>query len=196
MRFLTRRLGLLTGAAVLAVGFGSVYISAQNNSGGPGPSVGRGGPGRFGGPGGPGFPGGPMGLLGPRMMERLNLSDAQREQVKSVLDSHKDEMKALGDKGFEARKALEAAVAADQFEETTIRARSADVGTVEADMAVLRARIHAEVWQILTPDQQTQAKTLQAQMEQRRQRGPGPGGAPARRRGTVTEESEVLGPRA
>ena len=35
----------------------------------------------------------------------------------------------------------------------------------------MRAQIRAEVWQILTPDQQQQAKTLQAQMEQRMQQG-------------------------
>jgi Spy/CpxP family protein refolding chaperone len=33
---------------------------------------------------------------------------------------------------------------------------------VEADMAVARARTHAEVFQLLTPEQKTQAKTLQS----------------------------------
>ena len=60
---------------------------------------------------------------------------------------------------------------ADAIDESTIRARSADVATIEADMAVMRAQIRAEVWQILTPDQQQQAKTLQAQMQQRMQQG-------------------------
>ena len=33
---------------------------------------------------------------------------------------------------------------------------------MEADMAVARARTHAEVFQLLTPEQKTQAKTLQS----------------------------------
>ena len=105
------------------------------------------------------------------IMDRLNLTDAQRDQVKSVVEAHQTDMKAVGDRAFAAHQALEAAITADTVDESAIRARSADVATVEADMAVMRAQIRAEVWQILTPDQQQQAKTLQAQMEQRMENG-------------------------
>ena len=104
-------------------------------------------------------------------MQRLNLTEAQRGQVKSVLDSHRDEMKALADRGFDARKALQAAVTAEQFDESTVRARSAEVAAVDADMAVMQARVHGELWRMLTPEQQKEARTLQAQMEQRRDQG-------------------------
>jgi len=114
---------------------------------------------------------GMMGMLGPMMMDRLNLTDAQRDQVKSVLQAHSSDLKAVGDRAFAAHQALEAVIGADSVDESAIRARSADVATVEADMAVMRAQIRAEVWQLLTPDQQQQAKTLQAQMEQRMQHG-------------------------
>ena len=51
MTRMTKRLGLgIVGAAVVALGLASVYVSAQNSSGGPGPFMGRG----RGGPGGPG----------------------------------------------------------------------------------------------------------------------------------------------
>jgi len=103
------------------------------------------------------------------MLGRLNLTDAQREQVKSVLDSHRDETRALADKSGTAHRALAAAISAEQFDESAIRARSADVAAADADMAVLQARIHGEIWQLLTPDQQKQARELQAQGEQRRQ---------------------------
>jgi Spy/CpxP family protein refolding chaperone len=159
---MTKRFGLVVGAVLIALGLASVYVSAQNTSGGPGPFMGRrGGPGR----------GGPMGMLGPlgpMVMGRLNLTDAQREQVRSVVQAHRDEIKAVGDRAFEAHRALEAVISADTVDESAIRARSADVATVEADMAVMRAQIRAEVWQLLTPEQQQQAKTLQAEIEQRR----------------------------
>ena len=85
MTGMTKRFGLVVGAAVVALGLTSVYVSAQNSSGGPGPFMGHG----RGGPGGPG--GGPMGVLGPlgrMVMDRLNLTDAQRSQVKSVIQAH------------------------------------------------------------------------------------------------------------
>jgi protein CpxP len=174
MTGMTKRFGLVVGAVVVALGLGSVYVSAQNSSGGGGPFMGRGrGPGGSGGPGGPGR-GGPMGMLGPlgpMIMGRLNLTEAQRDQVKNVLQAHRTDLKAVGDRAFAAHQALEAAISADTVDESAIRGRSADVATVEADMAVMRAQIRAEVWQILTPDQQQQAKTLQAEMEQRMQQG-------------------------
>jgi Spy/CpxP family protein refolding chaperone len=159
---MTKRFGLVVGAAVVALGLASVYVSAQNSSGGPGPFMGR-------GRGGPGGPMGMLGPLGPMIMGRLNLTDAQRDQVKSVVQAHSSDMKAVGDRAFAARKTLEAVISADTVDESAIRARSADVATIEADMAVMRAQIRAEIWQILTPDQQQQAKTMQAEMEQRMQ---------------------------
>jgi protein CpxP len=169
MTGMTKRFGLVVGAAVVALGLASVYVSAQNSSGGAGPFMGRG----RGGPGGPGRMG-PMGMLGPlgpMIMDRLNLTDAQRDQVKSIVEAHKTDLKAVGDRAFAAHRALEAVISADTVDEPAIRARSADVATVEADMAVMRAQIRAEVWQILTPDQQQQAKTLQAEMQQRMENG-------------------------
>ena len=47
------------------------------------------------------------------------------------------------------------------------------MAAVEADMAVLGARVHGEVLQILTPEQQKTAKKLQATMEQRMENGAG-----------------------
>ncbi|MGE3706371.1 MAG: Spy/CpxP family protein refolding chaperone [Vicinamibacterales bacterium] len=156
----TKRIGLLAGAALLAAGLGSAYVSAQDNSGGHGPFMGRGRMGRFGGPGGPGGPGG-------LPLHRLNLTDAQRAQVKAVFDSHEAELKAIGERMRPARKALHDAIAANALDEATIRAKAADVAAVEADAAVLRGRIHSDVWQVLTPEQQKQAQALRAQMEQR-----------------------------
>ncbi len=100
----SRRIGLGIGAvAVIALGLAAgVYVSAQNTDGPRGPFCrGRRGPG---GPGGLRGPGGPMGALGPlvRCCGRLDLTDAQRDQVKSVMDSHRDEMKALGDRAMAA----------------------------------------------------------------------------------------------
>jgi len=159
-----KRIWLGIGAVLIAVTAASSYVAAQNNPGGGQPPMERRGPGgRFGGPGGPGGP------LGELMLGALNLTDTQKGQVKSILDSHRDEMQSLGDKSRTAHQALDAAITADSIDESAIRARAADVGAVDADMAVLRAHIRAEVWQILTPEQQSQAKQMQADMQQRMQ---------------------------
>jgi protein CpxP len=170
----TKRLGLGIGAGLLALGVSAgVYASAQNTNGGPRPFSGRMGPG---GPGGPGR-GGPMMLL-----RGLDLTDTQRDQVKSITQSHADERKALADRARTAHQALQAAITAESVDEALIRQRSADVAAVEADMAVAEARTHAEVWQILTSEQKAKAKELQARAQERMKNGP-QGGPRGRGRG-------------
>ena len=126
------------------------------------------------GPGGPGFgagPGGPLGELG-FMFRQLDLSDAQREQVRTVMQSHEAAFKEIGQRMRTAREALDAVVTADTVDEAAIRAKSADVGAVEADAAVLRAKVHQEVFSLLTAEQQAKAKELKAQRQERmKQRG-------------------------
>ena len=177
----TKRIVLGLGAAALAVALAGVtYAAGQNNSPAQGRGFGPGGPGRFGGPGGPGGPmgrggrggpGGPMGagILGPMMIERLDLTNDQRDRVKQIVDSHREEQQTIGERGMVAREALEAAITADGFDESVVRARAADVAAVDADATVARARIYAEVFQILTSDQQARLKSMQADMRQRQE---------------------------
>jgi Spy/CpxP family protein refolding chaperone len=112
-----------------------------------------------------------MGILGPMGLERLGLSDAQREQVRTIVQSHDDELKALNDRAFAAHQALEASVIADVVDEGAIRARSADVAAVEADLAVTRARIRSEVLPVLTPQQRALASELPRPGERRGRSG-------------------------
>jgi protein CpxP len=140
-KFITIALALLVAAAAV---FASGVVHAQR---GPDGRHGFGGP-RF----GRGFAGGG----GP--FASLNLSQEQRDQVRAIFERHRPEFEAAGQKMEAARSAQRAAIDAVPFDEAEIRARTADVGNVEADMAVLRARVHSEVFQILTPDQQTKFK--------------------------------------
>jgi len=119
--------------------------------------------GRFGGPGGP------MGML-PMIGRELNLTDAQRAQIKAIADAHKDDWRALFDRERAARTALNAAVTADAVDEGLVRQRSAELAAVESDAAIARARAHAEVLQLLTADQRTQLKQLQTRVHDRRAR--------------------------
>ena len=67
-----------------------------------------------------------------------------------------------------ARTALQNAVTADSFDEGAVRQTSVDMAAVEADAAVLRAKVHSEVWALLTPEQQQKARELKAQRLERR----------------------------
>jgi len=152
-----KRAALGLAAALLSVG---VYAASQdqNTNQTPPPFRGGRGAGRFGGPGGAG---GPMGML-PMLAPELQLTDSQRDQIKAIADSHRDEWKALADRTRAAHEALQAAVTAPAVDESLIRAKSADLAAIEADAAVARAHAHAEVLQLLTADQKTKLKELEA----------------------------------
>jgi protein CpxP len=158
-------LGVAGTLAALAVGVGAfARAHDQNTEVRPRPFMGRGGPGGAGGRGGPG---GPMGML-PMLGRDIDLTDAQRDQIRAVAESHKDEWKTLADRGRAAHSALNDAVAADTVNDALIRQKSAEVAAVDADLAVARAHAHAEVLQILTADQKAKLKTARKGMQNRR----------------------------
>jgi len=103
------------------------------------------------------------------MFGRLDLSDAQRTRLREIMDSHRTENQELADREFKARTALDAAIAGATFDEGAVRSAAAALAAVDADAAVGRARVYAEAFQILTPDQQAQAKKQQEEMRSRQE---------------------------
>jgi protein CpxP len=125
--------------------------------------------GGFGGRGGRGFgPGGP-GLV----LNELNLTDAQREQVREIRGRYREQIQTLsrrlGDLTAKQRQAIETV----PVNETLITSATQDMTQAEVEVAIQEARINADIWSVLTPEQQAKATKLRAerkaQMEQRRQ---------------------------
>jgi Spy/CpxP family protein refolding chaperone len=165
------RFGVILGAAVvLVVALGAgVYVAAQdqNNSGRWRPFFGR-GPGGPGGLLGRGGPGGPMGgLLGPIALGALDLTDAQEAQVRSLAETHRAATSTLVERAATAQQALNAAVMSNTLDEAAIRARSAELAAVEADLTVARARLHADIVKILTPEQRTRLEEMRQRASER-----------------------------
>ena len=156
------RIGSALGAAALTIGLGSAALSVagQQQQAPSGRHDGFGGPGRGrGGPGGPFDSAQGRPLVGLPLRE-LNLTDAQREQVRQIVESRQQETRAIGERAMAAREALRTATTSPSFDEGLVRAKAAEVAAIDADMAVARARIFADVFQILTPEQQAKVKEL------------------------------------
>ena len=126
------------------------------------------------GPDGDGGHGRGMRGHGPRMgmeglpLRGLDLTDAQREQVRGIMTARQADFKAIGDRLKTAHEAQRQAVTRVPVDENEIRARVSEASAVEADFAIFRARIHEQVYQVLTPEQQAKAKTLAAERQKRR----------------------------
>jgi Spy/CpxP family protein refolding chaperone len=135
-----------------------IPLTAQGTQG-PG-RMGRG----FGGPGvrgqGPGGPG-PMAML-----QQLNLTEQQREQVKALMDERRDQRP--GANMQELQKELHAAVFADTVDLAKIEQLKGAIASAEAAMLSARIDTHVKISQILTAEQRAKARELPA-------RGPGRG---------------------
>lgn len=102
------------------------------------------------------------------LLQRLDLTGDQRDRVRQIMDSHRDEQKTLGDRTIKANDALQDAMLT--FDESAVRARAAEVAAVDADRAVAETRIASEIYQILTAEQQQKLKTLRTEMKERREK--------------------------
>lgn len=155
--------------APLAALLAASVVAAQ----GPGPGRGRGGPG---GPGGPGAGfGGPAGIP----LRELNLTDSQQDLVKNITEQYRQQNQKLMTDLRAASDAQRKAVEALPVNEAQIRSTMQALADLQTEMAIQQARMHGEIFAVLTPAQQEQAKKLQAQRdarasEQRERRGPRP----------------------
>jgi protein CpxP len=102
-----------------------------------------------------------MGML-PMLGPEIGLTDAQRDQVKAIAESHKADWRALADRARTAHLALNDAVTVSPIDEALVRQKSSEVAAVDADMAVARAHAYGEVFQILTPEQKEKVKEVRS----------------------------------
>ena len=105
---------------------------------------------------------------GLELLRGLDLTDQQRQQVRTIMENHKSDFQQVRQKMRAAMEAQHAAATATPPDEATIRAKAAEVGAAQGDLAVLMTRVRAEVFQILTPDQQAKAQQLQQERAQKR----------------------------
>lgn len=103
-----------------------------------------------------------------RMMEKLNVTDEQRDKIWAVMDKNRSAVREHITEMMQNRKALRAVVEAEPFDATLVRKLADSQGRAKADMIVLRARGRQEIKALLTPEQQAQFKALQ----ERRRGGP------------------------
>jgi Spy/CpxP family protein refolding chaperone len=98
----------------------------------------------------------------------LDVTDAQREQMKAVLQKEHTTMKPLMQQLHQMEQQLK------QYEEGTyddakVQALVAQQSQTLVQLRVQETRIHSELFQLLTPDQQTKMKQFEANREARMQ---------------------------
>jgi len=100
-----------------------------------------------------------------RVVKGLGLTDDQVSKIKTELKAEKDNLVPLLKNLHETRKALRETVNQPGVAEADVRAASAKVAAVEADLAVERAKLSGKIGPILTDEQIQKVKQFQAKMD-------------------------------
>ncbi len=98
----------------------------------------------------------------------LNLTDEQKTQMKSILQKEHPTIKPLVEQQRQIDSQLRQYVEGT-FDEAKVRALAVQKSQVETELTVAHTRVHNELYQVLTADQRTQLKEMEAKHEARMQ---------------------------
>jgi Spy/CpxP family protein refolding chaperone len=144
--FSSNMIGLGIGATVFALALANGVALAQN-------------------PGG----GGHIGRGIRAAMATLDLSDAQKDKVKAIFTSHKEQFQAFRTQAKANREALRAAASADNPDPAAVGAAFLKVRADGKAMKSQLEGVHAEINGVLTPDQKSRLDGwIAAHKQQRR----------------------------
>ena len=137
--------------AIALVAIGTIFVFAQKTDGDKGHKRGfghhRGG---FG-----------------RLAKQLNLSDAQKVQIKQIREAGKAKVQPLRENMKSIHQQMNAATADGKFDEAQVQSLATQQADIMAQLTVEKERTKSQIYAILTPEQQTQAKALKEQMKER-----------------------------
>ncbi|MFL6254792.1 MAG: Spy/CpxP family protein refolding chaperone [Pyrinomonadaceae bacterium] len=165
MRLTRKR--IIGGALAFAAAFTlSVAAFAQHGPGGPGGHH---------GPGGPDGPGGPGGSLLGHFSQVLNLTDAQKTQIKQLEDNFKESTQGLREQLEKAGPGGPFDALKDgAFDEASVRAAAQARANLHVELEVAHAKFFSQVYAVLTAEQRAKLAELHKQMEEHHRQGPPP----------------------
>ncbi|HTW32128.1 MAG TPA: Spy/CpxP family protein refolding chaperone [Candidatus Sulfotelmatobacter sp.] len=111
------------------------------------------------------------GMGGPMMhffAKELNVTDEQKTQMKAVMQKERPNVQPLMEQQHQIDLQLRQ-YAEGTLDTAKVQALAAQKAQVQAQMTVVETRIHNELYQLLTSDQKTQLKQIEAQHEARMQ---------------------------
>jgi|ERR1039457_2189732 protein CpxP len=95
-----------------------------------------------------------------KIAKKLGLTDVQKAQAKTIFQANKDVVKPIITNLRTEQKTLRVLLHTDPIDEAAIRAETAKISGIQADLNVNRAKVGAQFRAILTPSQLAILKTL------------------------------------
>jgi Spy/CpxP family protein refolding chaperone len=139
--------------ATLAVLLGSAIAKSQTTADTPPPPTHGHGFGMEGGGRGMAF-----------FAKQLNLTDAQQTQMKTIMENAHTSMKPLMQQSHQIDQQLRQFVMG-AYDDGQVQKLATQKAQIEAQLTVAQTKVHNQLFQLLTPDQQAKAKQLVAEHE-------------------------------
>jgi Spy/CpxP family protein refolding chaperone len=141
--------------ATLAVLLGSAIAKSQTTADTPPPPMHGHGFGMEGGGRGMAF-----------FAKQLNLTDAQQTQMKTIMENAHTSMKPLMQQSHQIDQQLRQFVMGS-YDDGQVQKLATQKAQIEAQLTVAQTKVHNQLFQMLTPDQQSKAKQMLAEHEAR-----------------------------
>lgn len=103
---------------------------------------------------------GPMGDRLPPPLLGLKLTEAQRDQVFTLLHNQAPALREKAKAVHKAHEELHALATSGSFDEGKARALAESAAQAEAELAVMRARTESQIFALLTPEQRKEAQEM------------------------------------
>ncbi len=107
------------------------------------------------------------------LWKKLNLIDAQRNQIKAIMSEERPKMKPLFQQLKAGREQLDALIKSGPFDEAKVQSIAKGQAATLADMIVARERMKSRIYAVLTPEQRARAEKLREAWKILHEKGPG-----------------------
>ena len=108
---------------------------------------------------------------GDRLMGRgfgkLDLTDAQKAQLKQIRESHRETISPLRQEIRAKRQEIRQASQGGAFDEALVKQKLTEIASIEAKLMAEQNRIHQEMLTVLTPEQKTKLEQMREEFKTR-----------------------------
>jgi periplasmic protein CpxP/Spy len=104
---------------------------------------------------------------GGMMLRGLDLTDAQKAQVKEIMEASRAKVQPIRESMKANRQKLNETTANGAFNETQVQSLATEQANLSAQLLVERTRVKSQIFALLTPEQKAKAAELKSQMKER-----------------------------
>lgn len=104
---------------------------------------------------------------GGMMFRGLDLTEAQKAQVKDIMEASRTKVRPIRESMKANRQKLNEVTTNGAFNETQVQALANEQANLSAQLLVERTRVKSQIFALLTPEQKAKAAEMRTQMKER-----------------------------